>query len=104
LKIAVTEGGRSGRSVLVRPRLAFSSIPSYNAFTNQVPATWIVGEVGIRRLTSHSDGPFGGRRFVFTLCAKRAPRANAIRAVSTARGGDRGGGPAPVEQWCHPVT
>jgi hypothetical protein len=40
LKIAVTEGGRSGRSVLERPRLAFPSIPSYNAITNQVPATW----------------------------------------------------------------
>ena len=67
LTIAVTEGGRSVRSVLVRPRLAFSSFPSYNAFTNQVPATWIVGEVGIRRLASHSDGPLGGRHFVFTL-------------------------------------
>lgn len=25
-----------------------------------------MGEAGIRRLASHSDGPFGGRRFVFT--------------------------------------
>ena len=42
----------------------------YNLHTNQVPATWIVGEAGIRRLASHSDGPFGGRRFFFTLCGK----------------------------------
>lgn len=60
--------------------LAWSELPScilvegvYNGFTNQVPATWIVGEAGIRRLASHSDGPFGGRRFVFTESGETYP-------------------------------
>jgi hypothetical protein len=48
----------------VTPCVPLDSV--YNGRTNQVPATWIVGEAGIRRLASHSDGPFWGRRFVFT--------------------------------------
>jgi hypothetical protein len=94
LNLATTHGERRIRSALVRPRLAFSSRPSYTDSTNQVPATWIVGEVGIRRLTSQRDGPFGGRRFVFTLCAIAASRANAVPVAGTALRE-----PGPIPRW-----